>query len=72
MRFVNHRIIPLPRQKPRVSAKCLHESCDWVSPPSNDVAEVDRQCMSHTGLRPYHKMFRRSYEDVAIVQVVSQ
>ncbi|GHB40541.1 hypothetical protein GCM10010347_07710 [Streptomyces cirratus] len=35
------------------------------------AADVDRQCMNHTARNLYHKMFRRFYEDVAGVQVVS-
>lgn len=71
MKFVNHRIIPLPSSRPTVGARCLHESCDWAAGPSDDVADVDRQCMTHTGVRAYHRMFRRTYEDVAIVQTVN-
>ncbi|GAA2641716.1 hypothetical protein GCM10010425_54700 [Streptomyces spororaveus] len=72
MRFVNHRIIPLARKRPVVSAKCLYEGCGWTAETSDDLAVVDRQGMSHTGLSPHHAMFGRTFEDVAIVQRVSQ
>lgn len=72
MRFVNHRIFSLPRTPPVVSAKCRYEDCTWEATESADVADVDRQCMSHTSLNPYHSMFSRSYEDIAIVQRVSE
>ncbi|MGW6571655.1 DUF7848 domain-containing protein [Streptomyces sp. NPDC054945] len=72
MRYVNHRIIPLARKRPVVSARCLHEGCAWQAETGSDVAEVDRQCMSHASLHPYHAMFGRTFEDVAVVQRVSQ
>ncbi|MER5729374.1 hypothetical protein ABT084_13720 [Streptomyces sp. NPDC002138] len=55
-----------------MSAQCLHEGCGWEADKGDDVAGVDRQCMRHASLNAYHSMFRRSFEDVAIVQQVRQ
>ncbi|MER5729785.1 hypothetical protein ABT084_15840 [Streptomyces sp. NPDC002138] len=71
LRFVTHRIIRHPGHKPTVAARCLWEACEWAADPGPDLAEVDRQCMAHTGRHAQHTKFLRSFEDVALVSPVS-
>ncbi|MEV7525541.1 hypothetical protein [Streptomyces sp. NPDC091371] len=66
LRFVTHRIISHPAGGVTVSAQCLDAGCGWTAGPVADVAQVDVDCMSHTG-RTGHPTFARKYEDVALV-----
>ncbi|MFE2924537.1 helix-turn-helix domain-containing protein [Streptomyces goshikiensis] len=55
---------------PTTVASCLYAGCGWAAVPGPDVAEVDRQCMTHTGLNSGHGRFLRGFEDVALVHRV--
>lgn len=67
LRFVQHRIISHPDGEVTVSAQCLDGACGWVAGPIADVAQVDIDCMAHTG-RTGHPTFARRFEDVALVE----
>jgi hypothetical protein len=71
IRHTEHRIVRDPETSPTVVANCLYEGCGWVAGPGPDVAEVDRQCMTHTGLNPRHSRFLRRFEDIALVHRVA-
>lgn len=67
VRHTEHRIIRDPETVPSVVASCLYEGCVWAAVSGPDVAEVDRQCMTHTGLNAGHSHFLRGFEDIALV-----
>lgn len=67
IRHTEHRIIRDPETAPNVAASCLHPGCGWAARPGPDVAEVDRQCMTHTGLNSGHSRFLRGFWDIALV-----
>ncbi|APU44576.1 hypothetical protein BSL84_21525 [Streptomyces sp. TN58] len=71
MRRAEHRIFRDPETTPTVVASCLHADCGWAAAPGADVAEVDRQCMTHTGLNAGHGRFLRGFEDIALVHRVA-
>ncbi|MGW7140266.1 DUF7848 domain-containing protein [Streptomyces xanthophaeus] len=66
LRYVEHRIASHPSGEITVSAQCLDGACGWTAGPVADAAQVDVDCMSHTG-RTGHPTFARKYEDVALV-----
>ncbi len=70
IRYAEHRIIRDPETMPNVAANCLYEECGWAADPGPDVAEVDRQCMAHTGLNAGHGRFLRGFWDIALVHRV--
>ena len=70
IRHTEHRIIRDPKWPPTVVASCLHAGCGWAAVPGPDVADVDRQCMTHTGLNAGHGRFLRGFEDIALVHRV--
>lgn len=70
IRYAEHRILRDPECTPITVASCLYAECGWAAVPGPDVAEVDRQCMTHTGLNAGHGRFLRGFEDVALVHRV--
>lgn len=70
IRYAEHRIFRDPESTPTVVASCLYADCGWAAVPGPDVAEVDRQCMTHTGLNSDHGRFLRGFEDIALVHRV--
>ncbi|MBT1187113.1 hypothetical protein HET69_24720 [Streptomyces sp. CJ_13] len=70
IRYAEHRIVRDPECTPSTVASCLYEGCGWAAVPGPDVAEVDRQCMKHTGLNAAHGRFLRGFEDIALVHRV--
>lgn len=72
IRHTQHRIIRDPKTTATVVASCLYADCGWSAVPSPDVAAVDRQCMTHTGLNQEHRRFLRGFEDIAVVYRVGK
>ncbi|MEV6729364.1 hypothetical protein [Streptomyces sp. NPDC051364] len=70
IRHTEHRIISDPETSPTVVASCLYAECGWAAVPGPDVAEVDRQCMTHTGLNAVRGRFLGGFEDIALVDRV--
>jgi hypothetical protein len=71
IRYAEHRIIRDPQSTPTVVAGCLSDGCGWSAVPGPDVADVDRQCMTHTGLNAGHTRSLRGFEDIALVHRVA-
>lgn len=71
LRYAQHRIIRHPEGQVNVAAPCQQRECCWQSSESSDVADVDRQCMAHTGLTG-HDAFTRKFTDVALVLRVDE
>ncbi|MGW2588093.1 DUF7848 domain-containing protein [Streptomyces virginiae] len=72
IRHTEHRIIRDSETAPTVVASCLSADCGWSAVPGPDVAAVDRQCMTHTGLNHEHTRFLRGFEDIAVVHRVEK
>ncbi|WP_455678915.1 DUF7848 domain-containing protein [Streptomyces avidinii] len=72
IRHTEHRIIRDSETAPTVVASCLSADCGWSAVPGPDVAAVDRQCMTHTGLNQEHTRFLRGFEDIAVVHRVEK
>ena len=64
MRYVQHRISQHPHTEVTFEAECL--GCDWTARPSTDGADVDLDCLNHTG-RSGHASFRRVCTSFALV-----
>lgn len=70
IRHAEQRIVRDPETAPTVVASCLYEGGGWTAVSGPDVAEVDRQCMTHAGLNAGHGRFLRGFEDIALVHRV--
>ncbi len=64
LRYVTHRITQHPDTGVTYEAECLR--CGWKAGPSEGGADVDLECMRHTG-RSGHQSFRRVCTSLALV-----